>query len=72
MFAKAPDASKLAFAAFVRQLEAWDFELIDCQVETEHLMRFGATNWSRDDFLLALANALESETRRGAWVFDSR
>jgi len=72
MFTKAPDASKLAFVAFVRQLEVWDFEFIDCQVETEHLMRFGATNWSRNDFLLALENALESETRRGAWTFDPR
>lgn len=72
MFALVPDASKLAFAAFVRQLEGWDFEFVDCQVETEHLTRFGATNWSRRDFLDALVHALEGETRRGAWSFDAR
>jgi leucyl/phenylalanyl-tRNA--protein transferase len=70
MFAHAPDASKLAFAAFVRQLEGWDFEFVDCQVETEHLVRFGAKNWSRQDFLEWLARALEADTRRGAWRFD--
>ncbi len=70
MFAHAPDASKLAFAAFVRQLESWDFEFVDCQVETEHLVRFGAKNWSRHDFLEWLERALEAETRRGAWRFD--
>jgi len=70
MFAAEPDASKLAFAAFVRQLEDWDFDFVDCQVETEHLMRFGATNWSRRQFLELLTRALEGETRRGSWAFD--
>jgi len=70
MFAHAPDASKLALVAFVRQLETWDFAFVDCQVETEHLLRFGASLWSRDDFMRTLAGALESETRRGPWSFD--
>lgn len=70
MFASAPDASKIAFAAFVRQLEVWNFELIDCQVETSHLTRFGASEWSRDRFLRALDTALEADTRRGPWEFD--
>ena len=70
MFAREADASKIAFAAFVRQLRRWRFEFIDCQVRTEHLARFGAIEWSRDDFLDALAGALRSATRRGAWDFD--
>lgn len=71
MFAKKPDASKIAFAALVRQLGIWDFDFIDCQVETDHLTRFGATEWPRDRFLEALDTALEAETRRGSWRFDS-
>jgi leucyl/phenylalanyl-tRNA--protein transferase len=71
MFARAPDASKLAFVALVRQLEAWGFEFIDCQVETEHLSRLGARNHSRVDFLDALDRALEAETRRGPWAFET-
>lgn len=70
MFAWAPDASKLAFVRLVRQLERWRFELVDCQVRTEHLARFGATEWTRDDFLLALDRALEGDTRVGRWRFD--
>jgi leucyl/phenylalanyl-tRNA--protein transferase len=70
MFATAADASKIAFVAFVRQLERWGFDLVDCQVRTEHLARFGATQWRRKDFLEALDRALEAETRRGPWAFD--
>ena len=46
MFADESDASKVAFVRLVNQLAAWDFELVDCQVETEHLARFGATTVS--------------------------
>jgi len=70
MFAHAPDASKLAFAAFVRQLEAWSFDFVDCQVTTEHLERFGATEWERHRFLDTLAGTLVNETKRGRWAFE--
>ena len=43
MFARAPDASKIAFVALVEQLRQRGIDLIDCQVHTEHLERFGAT-----------------------------
>jgi leucyl/phenylalanyl-tRNA---protein transferase len=69
MFANAADASKVAFVAFVRQLERWGFDFVDCQVRTEHLARFGAMEWRRTVFLDALARALEGETRRGRWTF---
>jgi leucyl/phenylalanyl-tRNA--protein transferase len=70
MFALRPDASKVAFVALVRQLEAWDFDLVDCQIHTEHLARFGATDWSRARFLAALRESLRRPTRRGRWAFD--
>lgn len=70
MFAAAPDASKLAFIACVRQLASWSFDFIDCQIETEHLARFGARNVSRSEFLTMLDRALDAETRRGSWRFD--
>jgi leucyl/phenylalanyl-tRNA--protein transferase len=71
MFARAGDASKVAFVRFVRQLEAWEFTLIDCQVHTAHLERFGAEMWPRPRFLGALARALEGPTRPGPWSFDA-
>ena len=70
MFARVADASKVAFAEFVGQLERWGFELVDCQVKTAHLSRFGAREWRRVEFLRALAGALEGETKRGKWTFE--
>ena len=70
MFAKAPDASKIAFAACVRQLDAWHIGLIDCQVHTDHLERFGAYEIPRRDYLEMLRHALDEPTKRGTWEFD--
>jgi len=70
MFARAPDASKIAFVASVRQLAAWGTTLIDCQVHTEHLARFGAYEVPRNDYLRLLRGALDEPTRRGRWAFE--
>lgn len=68
MFALQPSASKVAFATLVARLVDWGFDLIDCQVHTDHLSRFGATEWPRNRFLSALADSLEKPTRRGSWA----
>jgi leucyl/phenylalanyl-tRNA--protein transferase len=70
MFARRDDASKVAFVTLVDQLARWGITLIDCQVETEHLARFGAENWPRERFLKALTQALEHPTRRGRWSLE--
>ena len=70
MFARAPDASKVAFATLLANLVRWGFELVDCQNATHHLARFGAANWPRVRFLAALKRALRAPTRRGPWTFD--
>ena len=51
MFAEVSDASKVAFIWAVRQLHLWGVQLIDCQVYTEHLERFGAREISRKDYM---------------------
>jgi leucyl/phenylalanyl-tRNA---protein transferase len=68
MFARAPDASKAAFTTAVERFQGWGFHFIDCQVETEHLARFGAEHWPRKRFLQALQRALAEPTRRGKWT----
>ena len=68
MFARAPDASKVALAALAQRLADWGFRLIDCQMETAHLARFGAEAWPRKRFLLALQAALEAPSRMGSWT----
>ncbi len=70
MFSRASDASKVAFVALVRRLVAWDITLIDCQVETDHLARFGATTWPRERYLTALTDAVRRPTRQGRWQLD--
>jgi leucyl/phenylalanyl-tRNA--protein transferase len=70
MFAREPDASKAAFVTLVGQLVRWGIELIDSQVYTDHLARFGAEEWPRRRYLRALAKALDAPTRPGPWRFD--
>jgi leucyl/phenylalanyl-tRNA--protein transferase len=71
MFAARPDASKLAFVALVRQLAGWGFTLVDCQVHTPHLERFGAREWPRRRYLEELRRALVAPTRQGRWTLDT-
>lgn len=54
MFSAIPNASKVAFAFWVEQLKKKGYKLIDCQVYTAHLAKFGAREISRDDFLSIL------------------
>jgi leucyl/phenylalanyl-tRNA--protein transferase len=70
MFARRSDASKIAFVTLVRQLSAWRFHMIDCQMETDHLRRFGAENWPRKRYLAELKHCLSVPTRQGRWHFD--
>ena len=72
MFADRSDASKVAFVALVEQLLRWNFSLIDSQVYTEHLQRFGTTDIPRARYLKLLREALDSDTRRGPWRFDKQ
>jgi len=67
MFTARPNASKVAFVTLLGNLRAWGFPLVDCQVHTDHLARFGAVRWGRPRFLAALESALELPTRRGPW-----
>ena len=70
MFSIVPDASKVAFASLMDQLKKWCFTLIDCQVYTAHLERFGAREIPRSKFLHLLREGLKGETREGQWSID--
>lgn len=56
MFSRADNASKVGFAHLVRQLLAWDFQLIDCQVANDHLLSLGAIEIPRKEFLRFLVD----------------
>lgn len=67
MFALAPDASKIAFVTLTRALRDRGIDLIDCQVHTDHLERFGAEAWPRVRYLAELRSRLDRPTLRGSW-----
>lgn len=71
MFARMADASKIAFCHFVWQLEHWGYGMIDSQVYTDHLARFGAFEIPRHDFRHLLDKLSDSSTGyKGDWHFD--
>ena len=67
MFSRASDASKVAFVHLVRQLVAWEFALIDCQMRTELLASFGARPIPRPEFTRRVAELVNYPDRRGPW-----
>ncbi|MFP4389563.1 MAG: leucyl/phenylalanyl-tRNA--protein transferase [Desulfococcaceae bacterium] len=72
MFMRVSNASKVAFVSLAWQLRKWNFPLVDCQVKTDHLLRFGAREVRRRIFLEQLGRALRFPTRRGRWRFDGQ
>jgi leucyl/phenylalanyl-tRNA--protein transferase len=70
MFTRATDASKIALAHLARQLERWNFGLIDCQMTTPHLASLGAREIPRKDFMRALSELVNYPTRIGKWRLD--
>ncbi|MDR0551783.1 MAG: leucyl/phenylalanyl-tRNA--protein transferase [Spirochaetaceae bacterium] len=54
MFTREDNASKIAFVSLARILFERGVRLIDCQVYTEHLARFGAVEIPRSEFLSEL------------------
>ena len=67
MFANKTDASKVAFVHLVQQLQAWEFQLIDCQVDSAHLQSLGASQLSRAKFSNYLDMYCEAETKGANW-----
>ena len=70
MFSKETNTSKLALVYLVRQLHQWDFELIDCQITTEHLVSLGATEISRAQFRTKLQKLIDDRGHVGIWQLD--
>lgn len=67
MFSRVRDASKVAFVHLVRGLRRRNCRLVDCQVASAHLTRFGAREIPRSTFLRELKTALRAPTCRGPW-----
>jgi leucyl/phenylalanyl-tRNA---protein transferase len=70
MFTRVPDASKAAFATMVRRFVECGIGLIDCQMKTAHLVRFGAREVPRPEFLARLQSLIAVPTPAELWRLD--
>lgn len=70
MFYKKANASKVAFAFLVEYCRRLQFKFIDCQVESDHLIKLGATPIPRANYLMLLEEALSTPTKNKYWKND--
>lgn len=67
MFTKVSNASKAAFITLTVILRGLGFNLVDCQVYTDHLKSLGARHIPRCEFIESVRTGLLSETILGNW-----
>ena len=70
MFSRVSDASKIALVHLAKQLQRWEFGLIDCQVKTDHLTSLGAREISRCEFSQQLDRLIADIKPGNKWSFD--
>ncbi len=70
MFSRRTNASKIALACLAKQLHAWGFGLIDCQVQSDHLTRLGCEAMPRAGFMRKLRHYTDTLGHQGAWRLD--
>ncbi len=68
MFTEHTNASKIALAALCDFLSRQSFDLIDCQVASGHLLRMGAKEIPREQFLKELEKSMRRPTLKGKWM----
>ncbi len=71
MFSLVSDASKFALVVLCSNLKEIGFDLIDCQVSSNHLISMGAEEISRYEFLKMLRQSLKKRNYIGKWNFNS-
>lgn len=67
MFGRVSGASRLALAGLARRIAEWSFELLDGQVESEHLASLGFTPLPRAQFLARCAEACAAPGPSADW-----
>jgi leucyl/phenylalanyl-tRNA--protein transferase len=67
MFSRTDNASKIALVQLCQYLDSRGFELIDCQVLTEHLLSLGAEQIPRRRFSALVAALRDRPLQPGSW-----
>lgn len=70
MFSAVPNGSKIALAHLTRQLDRWQFGMIDCQMHTPHLASLGAREIPRGEFIAKLQELVNCAPIPH-WQFDA-
>ncbi len=70
MFTILPNGSKIALATLVKHLKKKKFKLIDCQMTTEHLLRYGACEISGRVFRHHLKEYISKLSPDGNWNYE--
>jgi leucyl/phenylalanyl-tRNA--protein transferase len=68
MFSYKNDASKVALVALTKFLNVHGFDIIDCQVTTDHLLNMGAREISRNSFLDTITESVKKEQLSNCWT----
>ncbi len=67
MFSRVSDASKFALKSLCEKLKAEQYQLIDCQVESQHLLSLGAQTISRARFTREMNAGLQYDEGFMKW-----
>ncbi|MFT6366096.1 MAG: leucyl/phenylalanyl-tRNA--protein transferase [Halioglobus sp.] len=67
MFSLEADSSKVALMGLIDIARRGQFELIDCQIESEHMNSLGARNISRLDFEAKLEHTVDMDNDHTIW-----
>ena len=70
MFHYERDASKVAIAHLMSHVLRQGYQLVDIQELTPHTASLGASELSRRDYLVRLANAVECDVKFGVLVSE--
>ncbi len=68
MFHRATNASKVALFYLLKHCQSQQFPLVDCQMPNPHLMRLGAKEVSRQDFLRYLYQYRDEKIPSDFWA----
>jgi leucyl/phenylalanyl-tRNA--protein transferase len=67
MFSRESNASKAALATFMQSAQSWNYQLVDCQVYSDHLASMGASSIPRKQFTQLLDIHCETQVSTHAW-----
>jgi len=67
MFSQTSNASKIALMYLTNRLNAGDFDVLDCQVVSSHLLSLGASIIPRDDFIHRIESGCDQPPSQQSW-----